>query len=103
VAVSDPDRWGVNPAAIPGLAGRLQGFCQRDAGCFQTATRDASSYAAPHVGALLRMESKLTFTNIGRQVGLAGQYVLPFVSNSPWSAAGVLRQVRREIAARPEL
>jgi SRSO17 transposase len=26
-----------------------------------------------------------------------------FVSNSPWSAAGILRQVRDEIAARPEL
>ena len=26
-----------------------------------------------------------------------------FVSNSPWSAAGILRQVREEIAARAEL
>jgi SRSO17 transposase len=49
------------------------------------------------------MDGKRTFANIGRQVGLAGQNVQHFVSNSPWSAAGVLRQVRREIAARPEL
>jgi SRSO17 transposase len=55
------------------------------------------------VGALLRMDGKRTFANILRQVGLAGQNVQHFVSNSPWSAAGVLRQVRREIAARPEL
>jgi hypothetical protein len=55
------------------------------------------------VGALLRMESRRTFTNIGRQVGLPGQNVQHFVTNSPWSAADVLRQVRREIAARPEL
>ena len=49
------------------------------------------------------MEGQRTFANIGRQVGLAGQNVQHFVSNSPWSAAGVLRQVRQEIAARPEL
>jgi SRSO17 transposase len=49
------------------------------------------------------MDGKRTFANIGRQVGLAGQNVQHFVSNSPWSAAGVLRQVRQEIAARPEL
>jgi SRSO17 transposase len=49
------------------------------------------------------MDGRRTFANIGRQVGLAGQNVQHFVSNSPWSAAGVLRQVRREIAARPEL
>jgi SRSO17 transposase len=85
------------------LAGRLQGFCRRYAGCFRTATRDVSPYAAPYIGALLRMDGKRTFTNIGRQVGLAGQNVQHFVSNSPWSAAGVLRQVRQEIAARPEL
>ena len=55
------------------------------------------------MSALLRMESQRTFTNIGRQVGLAGQNVQHFVTNSPWAAADVLRQVRREIAARPEL
>jgi SRSO17 transposase len=102
-AAADPDRWGVSPAAIPALAERLQGFCGRYAGCFRTATRDASRYAAPYVGALLRMDGKRSFANIGRQVGLAGQNVQHFVSNSPWSSAGVLRQVRQEIAARPEL
>ena len=49
------------------------------------------------------MEGQRTFTNIGRQVGLAGQNVQHFVSNSPSSSAGILRQVRREIAARPGL
>ena len=85
------------------MAGRLQRFCSRYSGCFRTATRDASPYAAPYIGALLRLETKRTFANIGRQVGLPGQNVQPFVSNSPWSAAAVLRQVRQEIAARPEL
>src|SRR5262249_16241952 len=101
-AVSDPDRWGISPATIPALAGGLQGFCQRYRGCFRTATWDASPYAEPYVGALLRMERRRTFTNIGRQVGMPGQNVQHFVTNSPRSAAGVLRQVRQEIAARSE-
>jgi hypothetical protein len=58
-------------------------FCGRYAGCFRTATRDTSPYAAPYVGALLRLDGKRTFANIGRQVGLAGQKVQHFVSNSP--------------------
>ncbi len=49
------------------------------------------------------MDGKRTFADIGRQVGLTGQNVQHFVSNSPWSAAGVLRQVREEISSRPEL
>jgi SRSO17 transposase len=101
--VFDAGRWGVSPAAIPELAGRLQRFGRRYTGCFRTTTRDASPYAAPYVGALLRMERQRTFTNIGRQVGMPGQNVQHFVSNSPWSAADVLQQVRQEIAARPEL
>jgi SRSO17 transposase len=99
----DPERWGVSAAAIPALAGELQRFGDRYAAGFRTATRDASPYAAPYVGALLRMEGRRTFASIGRHVGLAGQNVQHFVSNSPWSAAGILRQVREEIAARPEL
>jgi len=99
----EPNRWGVSSAAIPALAGRLQGFCQRYGGCFRTATRDASPYAQPYVSALLRMESQRTFTNIGRQVGMPGQNIQHFMTNSPWSAADVLRQVRQEIAARTEL
>ncbi len=99
----EPNRWGVSSAAIPALAGRLQGFCQRYGGCFRTATRDASPYAQPYVSALLRMESQRTFTNIGRQVGMPGQNIQHFMTNSPWSAADVLRQVRQEIAARAEL
>jgi SRSO17 transposase len=99
----EPDRWGVSPSTIPALAGRLQGFCQRYGGCFRTATRDASPYAQPYVSALLRMESKRTFANIGRQVGMPGQNIQHFMTNSPWSAADVLRQVRQEVATRAEL
>ena len=68
----DPGRWGVSAAAIPALAGRLQRFCERYAAGFRTVTRDASPYAAPYVGALLRLDGKRMFANIGRQLGLAG-------------------------------
>ena len=49
------------------------------------------------------MDGQRTFANIGRQVGVPGQNVQHYVSNSPWSAGDVLRQVRGEIAARSEL
>jgi SRSO17 transposase len=101
--VFDAGRWGLSPAAIGDLAERLRRFAQRYGGCFRTATRDAGAYAGPYVSALLRLDGKRTFANIGRQVGVAGQNVQHFMTNSPWSAGDVLRQVRREIAARPEL
>jgi SRSO17 transposase len=55
------------------------------------------------VSALLRLESKRTFTHIGRQVAMPGQNIQHCMTHSPWSAAAVLRQVRQEIAARAEL
>jgi SRSO17 transposase len=85
------------------LGERLQAFWRRYAGCFRTRTRDAGPYARDYVGALLRMDGGRTFANIGRQVGASGQNVQHFMSNSPWSARAVLQQVRREVAARPEL
>lgn len=57
----------------------------------------------PYVSASLRMESKRTFTNIGRQVEMPRQNIQHFMTNSPWSATDVLRQLQREIAARAEL
>ena len=101
--VLDPRRWGISPEAIPELAERLQGFWQQYGGCFRTTTRDAGGYVYPYVSALLRMDSQRNFANIGRQSGVPGQNVQHFMSNSPWSAQDVLRQVRREIAGKPEL
>ena len=101
--VFDAGRWGLSPAAISELGGRLRRFAQRYSGCFRTATRDASAYAGPYVSALLRLDGQRTFTNIGRQIGVPGQNVQHFMTNSPWSAGGVRQQVRGEVAARPEL
>ena len=55
------------------------------------------------MSALLRLDGKRTFATIGRQVGVPGQNVQHVVTNSPWSAGDALRQVRAELAARPEL
>jgi SRSO17 transposase len=49
------------------------------------------------------LPTKRTFTNIGRQAGVAGQNVQHFVSNSPWSARALIAQVQAEISATPGL
>jgi SRSO17 transposase len=103
IDLRDPRRWGIAPEAIPELGERLRGFWQRYAGRFRTTTRDAGPYACAYVSALLRMDGDRNFAGIGRQVGLPGQNVQHFMTNSPWSAQGVLQRVRREVAAKPEL
>lgn len=49
------------------------------------------------------METDRNFTQIGRVTGRAGENLQHFMSNSPWSAQGVCRQVRAEIRATPPL
>ena len=51
----------------------------------------------------LRMEEKRNYTNIGCNTGIPAQNMQHFMSNSPWSAQAVIRQVQAEIAATPEL
>ncbi len=89
--------------AILDLADRLHGFWQRFAANFRTETRDGSQYAYHYLSGLLRMEKDRKFVNIGRQADVPGQNIQHFVSNSPWSAQAVIRQVQEEIAAKPSL
>jgi SRSO17 transposase len=49
------------------------------------------------------MDTERNYANIGRQRGTSGQNVQHFMSNSPWSAQGVIRQVQQEITAKPGL
>lgn len=49
------------------------------------------------------MKSDRNYANIGRQTGASGQGVHHFMSNSPWSAQAVIRQVQQEIASKPGL
>ena len=101
-ALFEHRRWGIAPEAILEPGERLHGFRQRYRGCFQTTTRDAGACAYSYVSPLRRMDAERNFANIGPPVGLRGQNVQHLMTNSPWSAPGVLRQVRQEITARPE-
>lgn len=49
------------------------------------------------------MDTKRNFANIGRHTGVSGQKMQHFISNSPWSAQEVFRQVQADIGATPGL
>jgi SRSO17 transposase len=49
------------------------------------------------------MENKRNFATIGCNMGVPGQNMQHFMSNSPWSAQVVIQHVQAEIAATPEL
>jgi SRSO17 transposase len=85
------------------LAHRLGGYWQRFAGCFRTKTREGAPYAYAYLSGLLRMGQRRNFANIGRSTNVAGQNSQHFMANSPWSASGVIRQVQREVMAKPGL
>lgn len=101
--VFDPQRWGLPSEAVYDLADRLHRFWERFRVCVKTRTHDTSEYGYHYLTGQLRMESKRTFANIGRQTGIPGQNLHHFMSNSPWSAQAVFRQVQQEIAATPSL
>ena len=85
------------------MADRLRQFWERFRPCFRTRTRDQSLQAWNYLSALLRMEQELNFTAIGRVSSTSGQTVQHFMSNSPWSAASIHRQVQEEVKATPAL
>jgi SRSO17 transposase len=49
------------------------------------------------------MDTKRHFAGIGREVGVSGQHLQHFMSESPWSEQTVCRQVQEELKATPEL
>ena len=101
--LSDPSRWGLSLEAVQALGGRLHAYWQRFADCFRTKTRDGAAYAYAYLSGLLRMDAKRNFANIGRKTGTPGQSIQHFMSNSPWSAREVIRQVQREVIAKSGL
>ena len=81
----------------------MASFWVRFRHCFWTKTRDQSAYAYHYLSGLLRMKKKRNFAGIGRATEQSGENIQHFMSNSPWSAQAVYRQVQDEIAATPEL
>lgn len=102
-AVFNPQRWGVSAGLSRELPDRLYRFWEHYYECFRTETRNTAGYAYHYLSALLRMETKRNYTNIGRATGVAGENVQHFMSNSPWSRYTVVEQVRKEIESIPEL
>ena len=104
--VFDPERWGLPSEAVTGLADRLWQVWMRFRDCFKTKTRDPSAYAWVYLRGLLTMDTDRTFANIARRVidpRDDGQNLQQFMSDSPWSAQAVVRQVQTEMAATPTL
>lgn len=100
----DPRRWGLPPEAVTQLGERLCQFWHRFWSCFQTRTRNGSKHAYHYLQAQLTMDSKRNFANIARKMtGEDGQALQHFMSNSPWSAQAVFRQIQSEIKAIPAL
>jgi SRSO17 transposase len=49
------------------------------------------------------METQRHFAGISREVGINGQKLQHFMSESPWSGQAVCRRVQEELKATPEL
>jgi SRSO17 transposase len=106
LGIFEPDRWGLPAEAVAGLGDRLHALWTRFRPCFQTTTRDGSAHAWTYLRGVLTMTSKRTFANIARRVvdpADDGQALQQFMSDSPWSAHAVIRQVQTELAATPAL
>lgn len=94
----NPRRWGLPKEAIKDLGNRLHNFYLRFKECFKTKTRDTSEYAYDYISAQLRMDTDRNFTGIGFTAGVPGQNIQQFMSDSPWSAQAVYKQVQAEVA-----
>jgi len=102
----DAQRWGLDPAFISQLTEELQQVWQRYQTSFQTRTHDGSAKAWIYLRWLLTMDDHRTFANIARRVqGVEadGQEVQQCMSDSPWQARAVIRQVQAELAATAEV
>jgi SRSO17 transposase len=101
-----PERWGLPKEAVASLGNRLRDSQTRYQSCFKTKTRDSAEHAGTYLRGLLGMKTGRNYANIARRVtdpDEDGQNLQQFMSDSPWEAQAVIRQVQREIMATPEL
>jgi SRSO17 transposase len=102
----DPARWGLPKEAVNDLAERLRRVWQRFSVCFKTKTHDRSHMAWWYLLGVLLMDMRRNFVNIAQQVidpQDDGQAIQQFMSDSPWEAATVFKQIQSEVSQRPEL
>lgn len=102
----DPERWGLPAKAVEDLADRLRRTWERFRSCFKTQTCDTSENAFVYLRGKLTMEAKRNFANIARRVvGIDddGQCLQQFMSDSPWPAQPVFKQIQSEVKEREEL
>jgi SRSO17 transposase len=98
-AIIQPERWGVPLEAVHQLGDRLRAYWTRYRTCFKTRTRDGSEYAYDYLSGQLRLEAGRNYANIARQAGTSEQNMQHFMTNSPWSCAGIYRQIAKDIQA----
>ncbi len=94
-------QWGLDISTLEQLPERLTEFYERYRPHFRNCTRDPSQYGYDFLSGLLRLESGRTISQIARTAGVAEQNMQQFISDSPWSAPNVIKQVQEEIAAHP--
>ena len=85
---------------IQDLPDALRSYWERYRSNFKTQTRDTSQQAYQYLRGQLTMDKDRHYAGIARQMeGQDGQAMQHFMSNSPWSAAGVYRQIQTDICA----
>lgn len=106
-SIFDADRWGLNMQAIEDLAIELRGVWVRFSHIFLPQSgRNTSENAFIYLRALLTMERKRNYAEIGRRlisITNDGQSLQQFISDSPWEAKSVFRGIQEEIGSHPEL
>lgn len=96
----DPERWGLPPAAVAGLAGELFDCWERFHHCFTTRTRDTSHLAHVYLKGLLLLPDQRNYANIARRIigpDDDGQALQHFLSDSPWDSQRLFAQIQEEI------
>lgn len=90
-------RWGIPIWRVEEFGDRLKSFWHRYRCNFETRTRDQSATGYEYVRGMLRMEGGRNFTTLGRVSGKGGQRMQHFMTNSPWSALGLMQDVRYDV------
>ncbi len=65
-------------------------------GDLRTLERDTQEYGYHYLSGVLRITKKRTIAEISRTAGVPEQNMHHYISNSPWSGAKVINQVRTE-------